>query len=173
MYLEILTCRTMQHPNVLTIAGVPRNLASLSVVTPWLRNGTVHDYLDKLSATYSVTPIWLLNKWVRAVPIDWYCKADSGGSIDKQYCQRSSLLARGRYGSRRSTRGTYSLSYSAPNLLTVIFRSTSSLTTMKSLASPTLVSPFTPTATAKTTRRCGRATFSGRRQKCCAPETAG
>lgn len=83
MYLEILTCRTMQHPNVLTITGVPRNLASLSVVTPWLRNGTVHDYLDKLSTTYPVTPTWLLNKWVCAISIEWGTAADR--RIDQQY----------------------------------------------------------------------------------------
>lgn len=66
VYLEILTSRTMEHPNIVTICGVPRAFDSMAVVTPYYRNGTTHEYLDKCIEKYPQTPLWLLNRWVSA-----------------------------------------------------------------------------------------------------------
>ena len=59
-----MTCHTLRHPNVLSISGIPKGLSTMSFVTPYMVNGTMRRYLDKLSDKYPTTPSWLLNKWV-------------------------------------------------------------------------------------------------------------
>ncbi|EKM49305.1 uncharacterized protein PHACADRAFT_131825 [Phanerochaete carnosa HHB-10118-sp] len=67
MYLEVLTCRQLQHRNVLRILGVSRDLDSFCIITPWVANGNVHDYLEVVSSRHVGAPTWLLNRWINHI----------------------------------------------------------------------------------------------------------
>ena len=62
-----MTCRTMVHPNVLPICGIPRNMQALSLVTPWLQYGTVHEYIELKNSQSTTQPVKLFHKLVRTL----------------------------------------------------------------------------------------------------------
>ena len=62
MFLEILTCRTLRHPNILTICGVPKSFTTPAVVTPCLDNGTILEHLGTVNSKYTTTPLWQIGR---------------------------------------------------------------------------------------------------------------
>lgn len=56
MYLEIVHTWTLKHANIIPLLGITHhNLGPISLVTPWMKNGTVTEYLAKLKNESSPT----------------------------------------------------------------------------------------------------------------------
>jgi hypothetical protein len=52
MYLEVITCCTLEHPALLSIYGVSSDFGPMSLILPWAPHGNVRDcwqYLHELS----------------------------------------------------------------------------------------------------------------------------
>ena len=46
-YREIIAWKYVSHPNVLPFLGVSQSLLSFCIITPWLRNGNIGEYVQK------------------------------------------------------------------------------------------------------------------------------
>ena len=68
IYLEILTCQTLNHPNIIKVFGIYENLTDSHIITPWMKNGNICKYLPDLKrkATSSSEEdiVALGNAWV-------------------------------------------------------------------------------------------------------------
>jgi serine/threonine protein kinase len=70
IYLEVLTCKTLSHPNVIQVFGIhndPDHVSSY-IVTPWMKNRNVRKHLPFLktnSSGYSTADVLTLaHSWV-------------------------------------------------------------------------------------------------------------
>ena len=46
-YREIVAWKYVSHPNVLPFLGVSETLFSFSIISPWLHNGNIVEYIQK------------------------------------------------------------------------------------------------------------------------------
>ena len=46
-YREVVAWKYVSHPNVLPFLGVSHSLLSFSIITPWLQNGNIIEYIQK------------------------------------------------------------------------------------------------------------------------------
>lgn len=61
MYLEVLSCATLRHPNVIRVFGVHRNASDSYILTPLMPYGNVRYHIPKVKADQiSHTPNELL-----------------------------------------------------------------------------------------------------------------
>ncbi|KIP02949.1 hypothetical protein PHLGIDRAFT_270672 [Phlebiopsis gigantea 11061_1 CR5-6] len=70
MYLEILSCMSLKHTNIIEVFGLYKDATSSYILTPYLQHGNIRAYVPKIKEKHAYYGVVDIIEWVHALIVD-------------------------------------------------------------------------------------------------------